>query len=137
MILNAINYTILFFACFLIGCSRSGGIGPDMAPSQASLQELADLLRSIEGTLGRPPAKVADLSKMEAHFSVAYRAVVDGDIIVLWGTKMKGEGDSGSSEDKLIAYEKATPTDGGFILLNSGVVKKVSANDFGGLPKGK
>lgn len=128
---------VLLFASSLLGCSSPGGVGPGMTPGQAALQELADLLRVAEGPQGRPPAKVADLSKMGSQFPTAYQGVKSGDIVVVWGTPMKGEGQGSGGDDKLVAYEKATPTEGGFVLLNSGVVNKVSASEFGGLPKGK
>jgi hypothetical protein len=34
-----------------------------------------------------------------------------------------------------LAYEKATPTDGGYVLLSAGTVKKMTAAEFDTAPK--
>ena len=66
----------------------------------------------------------------------AYDSVKSGDVVVLWGTPMQGEGDSGKGE-VLMAYEKKVPTDGGYVLLSAGTVRRMSAADFAAAPKTK
>ena len=100
------------------------------------LQEVNDLLRAAAGTTGRPPAKVAELNAHQANFPRAYAAIKSGSVVVLWGTPFKGEGEA-SSSDPVVAYEQAVPTDGGYVLLAGGAVKKMSASEFQSAPKAK
>src|SRR5262245_57295670 len=106
-----------------------------MTPQAAALNEVADLLRATTGPDGRGPAKVADLSRMEQLYPRGYQAVKSGDVVVVWGAKMPGEGNPGT--DAVIAYEKKTPTEGGYVLLQNGTVKEISADAFNSYPKAK
>jgi hypothetical protein len=35
----------------------------------------------------------------------------------------------------VVAYQKGVPTDGGFVLLSAGTVKKMTADEFSTAPK--
>jgi len=104
------------------------------APEFGLLQEVNDLLHSSAGALGRPPAKLDDLSKHKSSYPRGYEAVQSGAVVVLWGAALKGEGDAGKDE-AVLAYEKATPTEGGYVLLSAGTVKKMTATEFNTAPK--
>ncbi|HJZ90217.1 MAG TPA: hypothetical protein VKE40_05050 [Gemmataceae bacterium] len=116
----------------LAGCSRQP-VG-EAAASLTLLQEVNDMLRQAGGASGRPPAKAAELDRYRADYPRGYEAVKSGDVVILWGTPLKGEGEVGKDE-LLLAYEKNTPIEGGFVLLSAGTVKKVSASEFSALPK--
>jgi hypothetical protein len=120
----------------LVGCSRDpqAGAGPDPA---APLRELGDLLRSAAPAPGRGPAKVADLARFEPMFPQAYRAVKSGEVVVTWGAAMTGEGEVGKGNSEVIAYEKSAPTGGGYVLLTTGEVKQMTAEEFKDAPKAK
>jgi hypothetical protein len=115
----------------LAGCSKQP-VG-EAAASPTLLQEVNDMLHQA-GASGRPPAKAADLGRFQAMYPRGYEAVKSGDVVVVWGTPIKGEGEVGKDE-QLLAYEKNAPTEGGFVLLSAGTVKKVSASEFNALPK--
>ena len=117
----------------LPGCSsRPPGV---TAPEFAELQEVSDLLHAAAGAAGRPPARLEDLNRYQSLFPRGYAAVKSGDVVVLWGTPLKGEGEVGKDE-VVVAYEKAVPADGGFVLLSAGTVKKMTAAEFNAAPKG-
>src|SRR5438067_4453414 len=105
----------------LAGCSSRHGDAPPAALGE--LQEVNELLHAAAGAAGRPPAKLADLDRYQAMYPRAYGAVKSGDVVVLWGAPLKGEGDAGKDE-AVVAYEKAAPADGGYVLLSAGTVKK-------------
>src|SRR5262249_57477881 len=87
---------------------------------------------STAGAAGRPPARLADLDRYPQYQSMyprASAAVKSGDVVVLWGTPLKGEGESGKGE-VVVAYEKGVPTDGGDVLLSAGTVKKMTGAEF-------
>jgi hypothetical protein len=68
---------------------------------------------------------------MEPMIPLAGPAIRSGDIVYYWGA---GYVDGG---DKVVAYEKKVPTEGGFVLLQDGKVKEMSASEFQSAPKAK
>jgi hypothetical protein len=118
-------------AGLLAGCSSQPG--KDAPPEYTLLQEVNELLRTAAGAR-RPPARVADLDRYQSMFPRAHEAVKSGAVVVLWGAAQKGEGESGKDE-AVVAYEKAVPTDGGYVLLSAGTVKKMTAAEFSAAPK--
>src|SRR5262245_28221302 len=117
----------------LAGCSSSQP--PAEAMGTVTLfQDVEGLLRASEGTNKRPPARLADLNRHQSMFSRGYDAVKSGDVVVLWGARMQGEGEVGKNE-AVVAYEKAVPTEGGYVLLSAGTIKKMTAAEFNAAPK--
>jgi hypothetical protein len=116
----------------LAGCSTQPGAE---SPEYTELQEVNDLLRAGAGAAGRPAAGLADLAGYQSMFPRAYEAVQSGEVVVLWGAALAGEGEAGKGES-VVAYEKGVPADGGYVLLSAGTVKKMTAAEFGAAPKG-
>jgi hypothetical protein len=116
----------------LAGCSSQPP--PEAVPQITMLQEVNDLLHSSGDAAHRPPAKVADLDRYQSMYPRGYAAVKSGEVVVLWGAALKGEGDVGKDE-AVVAYEKGVPTDGGYVLLSAGTVKKMTAAEFASAPK--
>jgi hypothetical protein len=116
----------------LSGCSSRPGEGAP--PVFGDLQEVNDLLHAAAGALHRSPTGVADLNRYRSMYSRGYEAVKSGNVVVLWGAALKGEGQVGQDET-VLAYEKNVPTDGGYVLLSAGTVKKMSAAEFSAAPK--
>lgn len=124
-------------ACCLVlpaGCTKRPPASEAMA-SVTLLQDVNELLRAASGATGRPVAGVADLKRHADLFNRGYDAVKSGDVVVLWGTKIQGEGEVGKNE-VVIAYEKNTPTSGGHVLLSAGTIKHMTADEFKAAPKG-
>jgi hypothetical protein len=121
----------------LAGCSSKpgGGVGGELAAAPRALFDLNDLLHSVAGMDGRPAGQLSDLDKRRSLFPQGYNAVKNGDIIVLWGTTPKGEGAIAKGGEQLVAYEKAVPTDGGYVLYSGGTIKKMTAAEFAAAPK--
>jgi hypothetical protein len=131
--------TGLAFGCALVvgsGCSKTGGGVGSGDQQETTLREVADLIRATTQPNGKGPARVADFEKLQSTYYSGYQAVKSGDVVVIWGAGMKGEGATGSGGE-VIAYEKDAPNNGGFVLLNSGEVKKMSAGEFNSAPKAK
>ena len=132
-----ITVPVALVLLFAAGCgSKSGGGGGSVAPQASTLQEVADLLRAA-GSDGRAPARVADLAKFATAYPGAYQAVKSGDVVVVWGAKMAGEGEAASAAANVIAYEKDAPTSGGYVLFTNGEVKQMTADEFKSAPKAK
>jgi hypothetical protein len=116
------------------GCSGPGGGKGDQVPQRATLQDVADLIRATTQPNGRGPTKLADLDRVREMYPRGYEAVKSGEVVVLWGTGVKGEGEM-TKGGEVIAYEKDAPTAGGYVLLTSGEVKQMSASEFQSAPK--
>jgi hypothetical protein len=124
--------------CLLVGCSSGGR--PE-AGADTPLTEVRDLLLLAAGEARRTPASLANLDRAtgrqgQAQFPRGYGAVKSGDVVVLWGTTLQGEGNVGKDE-VVVAYEKDVPTSGGFVLLSAGTVKKMTADEFKAARTGK
>lgn len=112
----------------LAGCGRSGA---DVAPRNQgdNLQEVANMLRDFQSVANRGPNNLSELAQFQNDYAFGHAQVKAGDLVVVWGARMGGEGGGGSAG--VIAYEKKTPTSGGWVLLANGTVKELSAADFG------
>ena len=55
--------------------------------------------------------------------------------MVLWGSGVQGEGEAAAGGGEVVAYEKDVPASGGYVLLTSGQVKKMTADEFQAAPK--
>jgi hypothetical protein len=120
---------------YLVGCSSRPEGGGRVPPAFNELQEVNDLLRR-GASRDRAPAKLEDLSRFKGSYPRGYEAVQSGKIEVIWGTQLKGEEDVGKDET-VLAYEKDAPTQGGYVLLSAGTIKKMSAGEFQSAPKHK
>lgn len=130
--------TFLFAACLLgatlVGCSSQKP--GDQPPTRSDeLQQTANMLRDFTATSNRGPANVGELARFQNEYPFGYSQVKAGEIDIVWGARMGGEGGGGS--EGIIAYEKKAPTEGGWVLLANGTVKQMSASEFSSAPKAK
>lgn len=117
----------------LIGCS-SRPAGGSTERNVDIIQEVNDLLHMSINASGRGPTKLSDMDRLRAMFPRGYQAVKSGDIVVVWGSALKGEGEVGKDET-VSAYEKDVPTNGGHVLFSAGTVKTMTADEFKAAPK--
>jgi hypothetical protein len=118
------------------GCSSKtgGGAGGDVGQAPTIVLEARDLLQA--GGPGRGPTQVGDLDKQKAMFPRGYDAIKTGEIVVLWGTPAKGEGEiEKGGPETVAAYEKNVPNEGGYVIMSGGTIKKMTASEFGSAPK--
>jgi hypothetical protein len=131
--MTLLRWVVLFATLGLLaGCSSQ--TGGEAAPELTLLQEVNGLLHSAAGAIGRPAAKLADLDRYQSLYPRGHAAVKSGDVVVLWGAALKGEGQAGKDE-AVVAYEKGVPAEGGYVLMSAGTVKKMTAAEFSAAPK--
>jgi hypothetical protein len=58
-------------------------------------------------------------------------AIRTGDVVYIWGA---GYADGAK---QVVAYEKKAPTEGGYVLLQDGTVKKMTADEFKSAPQAR
>jgi hypothetical protein len=119
--------------CVVFGCS-SQPTGGELPPTAGVLDDLNGLVRAAAGTTGRVPPRIADLDRFRDKFPRGYQGVKSGDVVVLWGTALQGEDEAGK-DAAVVAYEKNAPTEGGYVLMSAGAVRRMTAEEFGAAPK--
>lgn len=101
------------------------------------LHEVGGLIRSYSGEAGTGPKRVTDLAKFEHGYPLGYAAVRSGEVTVIWGATVAGEGEADAAPAHVVAYESSTPTSGGWVLLQNGRAKEMSADEFRAAPRAK
>jgi hypothetical protein len=113
----------------------AGGCGGDKTASdptgKGKLEEVGEMLKTLRATREKPPARLADLGRVEPFLPVSAEALRKGEIVYLWGVGLS------SGSDKVLAYEKKAETEGGWVLLQDGTVKEMSADELKAAPKAK
>src|SRR5438876_12428576 len=94
---------VLLLPFVSLACSGTGGGGSGtITPEETALAEVCDLIRSVTGTTGRPPTKVGDFAKYESQYPSGHKAVKSGDVVVLWGVGVAGEGNAASAQELIV-----------------------------------
>src|SRR4051812_16043434 len=87
----------------MVGCGAASHTASGEAAAPPAFSDLNDLLHAV----GHTPTRLADLDKHKGRFSVGYSAVKSGEIVVLWGTPLSGEGEiAQGGGQEVVAYEK-------------------------------
>jgi hypothetical protein len=119
--------------CMVLGCA-SRPAGGDVSPTAILLEDVNYLLHRAMKPNGDAAARLADLEPGRAMYPRGYEAVKSGEVVVLWGTPMQSEEEAGK-DTAVVAYEKNVPTEGGYVLMSAGTVKKMTAEEFAAAPK--
>lgn len=129
---------VLLSALALVGCSSDSKNAPgQQRGNEAVLYEVGGLIQMYSGEAGRGPKKAGDFAKFQNGYPLGFKAVQSGEVVVVWGAKMAGEGEAASAPEDVIAYEKKVPTEGGWVLLQNGKTKELTAAEFASAPKAK
>lgn len=118
----------LFLAAPLLGCGKATTVAP--SSKKDKLEEVADMLKNVKDQNMKPPASAADLGTVDPFMPQAGADLRSGEIVYTWGAGLTG----GSG---VIAWEKKVPSEGGWVLLQDGTVKSMTADEFKSAPKGK
>jgi hypothetical protein len=120
------------------------GCSSNTKPSAGGGASREDEFREVGGLIGLHTTKgkkvaptSADLAGYEQAFPLAVKLVRSGEVVAIWGAKPAGEEDAKSAPPDIIAYEKKTPNEGGWVLLQNGDIKKMSSADFAAASKAK
>jgi hypothetical protein len=91
------------------------------------LEEIGQMLKTVQVDGTRPPARVADLAAVEPMVPLAAQDLRSGDIVYFWGAGLSSGGNASST---VMAHEKKVPAEGGWVLMQDGTVKRMSADEF-------
>jgi hypothetical protein len=124
------TFVLLAGCATLSGC----GAGPESTASvdagaKAALEDLGQGLQLLSEQKEKPPARLEAFASLEPLIPVAASSIRDGSVVYLWGAAFSPSG------EKVVAYEKKTPTEGGLVLLENGTVREMTAEEFKAAPK--
>ena len=118
--------SVLFFAS---GCGGSGKDEPSYQAFQP-LEDVGTILKSYQEKNNKPASKRQDIVSYEPIGPVGFHAIINDQCVVNYGIAMTSE-----PSQVVLAYEKSVPTAGGYVLLQDGTVKKLTAAEFAAAPK--
>lgn len=122
------------------GAGGCGGGSKGKDPSQAGpspndgLTDLKNLLEAVKAGQQKAPTSAAEMAAIEPLFPVAGAFVQNGSIEYVWGAKLA---DGPDAAKRMVGFETKAAKEGGFVLLQDGTLKQVSAAEFAGLTKAK
>ena len=122
---GGLAFLVLVFPVTLLGCGRGKPDAPENAAQFGNLRQIHDLYASYTKNHQQPPKQFSDLNKKEYDmiYPGTLKVVKDGDYVVVWGV------DVNKDPGKVLAYEKAAPTDGGAVITADGTPRIMSAAD--------
>ncbi len=124
---------VFLLGLLLCGCGRSGR-GPADPTGKAKLEEIVHMLQTMRQEKMPPPKDLADLERVEPLLPQAGPELRSGDIVYLWGTTL-GAGPEAAAT--VLAYQKKVPAEGGWVLMQDGTTREMSAGEFAGARKAR
>lgn len=113
------------------GAPKAGGGGSD---HRAALEEVAEVYQHFRDSKKRAPTRLADLRPLSPIAPSGLPALENGDCIAVWGA---GLSDAPGAGQAVLVYDKNVPQQGGYVLMQNGDVKKMTAQEFQAAPKAK
>lgn len=132
---------LLSSACLLtlaLGCGSSRPT-PETEDTvmNRDLENFGEMYRMVSLATGKPPRNLNDVKQAEAGLTGGLTQLTEGNFVVFWGTPLTDLGEEAGRvpSDKVLAYEKQVPEQGGHVLLLDRTIKKVTADEFKSMPK--
>ena len=133
MISRAAVIRLGFLAIMGLIAGAGFGCGSTAPPQQgvevfqnAALSEVGGLIESYSVDAKKPPKSIAEVARYEIGMPTGFTELKSGNIVVFWGAPL-----SETATDAVLAYEKAVPQSGGFVLMQDGkTIKKMTADEF-------
>jgi hypothetical protein len=113
------------------GCG-SGKPGGQDIPHRAALQQIWSMYRGGKQNQGRVPRGLDDFQQYKVMYPGGYQALQSGQCVVFYRVDLAHLPDPGQ---KVLAYEKDAPHQGGSVLMADGTVRTMSADEFRAAPK--
>jgi len=125
---------VLWAATLALAAGGCGGGRQAVAPPAPNdgLVDLREMLRRTAAAGEPVPTSAADLRALDAAYPAAGRFIATGQVVYLWGCRLS---DKPESATRVVAFEKAAATEGGFVLLQDGTIRQVTAAEFAQLAK--
>lgn len=123
------NTIVLLIAAVVIGCSGTTTPGPNANQGKLAMEEFSAMLKQLPLDKRQPPTKMAEFEAVEPMVPSAGLLLKQKAIVYQWGQTLK------EGSNAILVYEAKAETDGGWVLLQDGTVKKMTADEFKAAPK--
>jgi len=125
---------LLIATCLTLAVAGCSGAPRQVAPPTPNdgLVDLREMLRRTATTGDSVPKSAAALRALDAAYPAAGRFIGTGAVEYVWGSRLS---DAPEAATRVVAFEKAAATDGGFVLLQDGTIRQVTAAEFAKLAK--
>jgi hypothetical protein len=114
---------VVLAACALAPASEFKVSGDEMKEIGVAYKKYCD-------AAGQPPAKAEQLSPYLDNNKRLVDALKDKDIVFFYNVPMNKVGLPAGASHTVLAYEKKTPTKGGWVVVFDGTVSQLSVEEF-------
>ncbi|MFM9025088.1 MAG: hypothetical protein ACKON7_07075 [Planctomycetaceae bacterium] len=116
----------------LVGCGSGGG--PQQVAQGDADPGLSDLKMFLEAAKagGRKTTRDVALPVIQAQHMAADYSLGTGDIVFEWGAELSTGPEAAK---RIVAYQKAAKSDGGWALFQDGSLRRITAAEFAAAPK--
>ena len=116
-----------------LGCLAAGcGGGKDKVDDARRGHVLRDIFvlytQYMDANKDQPPSNAQNLQPFAGQHQEGYQALQSGRCVVNWNTRLTLPPETNSN--KILAYEKDVPTQGGFVLRGDSTISKMTAQEF-------
>lgn len=124
----------IWLLLFTAGCgaSKSDEALTGAPTAKEALQDLRQLLEYVKNEKKNLPTRVAQVQPIEPLFPGAYLGLLREDIVYVWGLPLHEYG-----ADKVLAFDKKAPSEGGWVLMQDGTLKQMTADEFNATPRAR
>lgn len=113
------------------GCGAAGAPAAPTVTGKELMEDVRQMLTFAAENRIKTPTRPAELEPVEPVAPLAGTAIRDGSVVYAWGSSLAPGGKS------VVAYEKKAETEGGWVLLQDGAVREMTADEFRAAPKAK
>ena len=127
---------IVLFVMAAVGCgSEPSKRDPNVNYGPSNKDMLIDfgaMLKAYIKEHKKAPLKVADFDRYAPAFSGAEEGLRTKTVVYLWGQPINTDAKAAGT---VLAYEKEAEASGGWVLMQDGNVRKMTADEFKAAPK--
>ena len=123
-------FLVGFVLVAFVGCSCSPGKVTFDPTGKHKMEEISQMLAATKASGNAPPARLADLERVEPLVPLSANDLRSGDVVYVWGASI-------STGNAVLAYEKKAATEGGWVLMQDGAVRQMTPAEFNAAPKAK
>ena len=125
-------------ASMMFGCGPSQEqAAMEQSQEAIGLQSLGEAYRTISLVNKRPPKRMQEVEQAAAASPSGLAGITASNVVVFWGAELTdlSEEPGKVPSDKILAYEKKVPEQGGYVLMLDRTVKKMTPEEFKAAPK--